>query len=399
MASLNARYFSYRNTASSILENYDSRVPLTQFLKSFFRQHTKYGSRDRKIIADLCYGYFRIGESAREYNLSDQLTIGYFLTHQIDNGYLQSVFPEWVSQIEKSILVKLDFIKSLFPSFNSSHIFPFSAPKSIGLDDSSFSISFLEKPPFFIRLRPGFEKTVLKKLELAKVSFKELAKNCLKIGEHQDLSSILIQNKEYVVQDISSQQTALLFPNVEKPIVMWDACAASGGKSIMFHDYFPASKIYASDLRESILNELQQRFSAADIKAESIFTVDLFSDSAGEIITKNTPATGVDFIIADVPCSGSGTWKRDPEWLRNFKESDLAFFQKRQIAIVQKIAPYLKKDGYLLYITCSVFKSENEDVLKEIELSTELSVVNSKLINGLEAGGDQLFVALLTSKF
>jgi hypothetical protein len=40
---------------------------------------------------------------------------------------------------------------------------------------------------------------------------------------------------------------------------MWDACAASGGKSIMFHDYFPASKIYASDLRELILNELQQR--------------------------------------------------------------------------------------------------------------------------------------------
>jgi len=136
MASLNARYFSYRNTASSILENYDSRVPLTQFLKSFFRQHTKYGSRDRKIIADLCYGYFRIGKSASEYNLSDQLTIGYFLTHQIDNGYLQSVFPEWVSQIEKSILVKLDFIKSFFPSFNSSHIFLF----CVTVNDSFFLI-------------------------------------------------------------------------------------------------------------------------------------------------------------------------------------------------------------------------------------------------------------------
>jgi len=398
MASLNARYFSYRNSASSILESYDGKVPFTQFLKSFFRQHTKYGSRDRKIIAGLCYGYFRIGGSASQYNLIDQLTIGYFLTHQIDNGYLEAVLPEWVSQIENSVVLKLDFIKSYFPSFNSSHIFPFNASKSIGLDDLSFSISFLEKPPFFIRIRPGFEKTVLKKLELVKVSFKELAKNCLKIGEHQDLSSILIQNKEYVVQDISSQQTALLFPNVEKPIVMWDACAASGGKSIMFHDYFPSSKIFASDLRESILNELQKRFSAADIKAESIFTVDLFSDSAGEIITKNTPATGVDFIIADVPCSGSGTWKRDPEWLRNFKESELAYFQKRQIGIVQKIAPYLKKDGHLLYITCSVFKSENEDVLKEIELSTGLTLINSKLINGGEAGGDQLFVALLTSK-
>ena len=398
MASLNARYFSYRNTASSILESYDGKLPFTQFLKSFFRQHAKYGSRDRKIISSLCYGYFRIGKSASEYNLSDQLAIGYFLTHQIDNGYLESVFPEWVSQIENAIQIKLDFIKSLFPSFNSNHIFPFSAAKSIGLDDSSFSISFLEKPPFFIRIRPGFEKTVLKKLELAKISFKQLEKNCLKIGEHKDLSSTLIQNKEYVVQDISSQQTALLFPNVGKPIVMWDACAASGGKSIMFHDYFPASKMYASDLRESILNELKQRFNAVEIQAESIFTVDLFSDAAEEIITKNTPATGFDFIIADVPCSGSGTWKRDPEWLRNFKESDLAFFQKRQIGIVQQIATHLKKDGYLLYVTCSVFKFENEDVLKEIELSTGLTLINSKLINGLEAGGDQLFVALLTSK-
>ncbi len=74
------------------------------------------------------------------------------------------------------------------------------------------------------------------------------------------------------------------------------------------------------------------------------------------------------------------------------------FFQRRQIGIVQKIIPYLKKDGYLLYITCSVFKSENEDVLEEIERSTGLKLVNSKLIDGSENGGDQLFVALLTSK-
>ena len=160
----------------------------------------------------------------------------------------------------------------------------------------------------------------------------------------------------------------------------------------------PTSKIIASDLRESILLELKKRFNEASIQAESIFSVDLFSELADSIIKKNIPSAAFDFIIADVPCSGSGTWKRDPEWLRYFNESELDFFQRRQIGIVQKIIPYLKKDGYLLYITCSVFKSENEDVLEEIERSTGLKLVNSKLIDGSENGGDQLFVALLTSK-
>ena len=398
MASLSARYFSYRNTASSILMGYHGNVPFTQYLKSFFRQHAKYGSRDRKAITDLCYGYFRIGEAASKCALNDQINIGYFLTHQIDNGYLEALMPDWVNDVESSISIKFDFIRSIFPSFNPLLIFPFKSSLSLGLEHSSFPFSFLGKSSFFLRIRPGFEESVSKKLESAKISFKLLGKNSLEISEHKDISSILSLNKECVVQDISSQQTATLFPDVKKPMLVWDACAASGGKSIMFHDYFPTSKIIASDLRESILLELKKRFNEASIQAESIFSVDLFSELADSIIKKNIPSAAFDFIIADVPCSGSGTWKRDPEWLRYFNESELDFFQRRQIGIVQKIIPYLKKDGYLLYITCSVFKSENEDVLEEIERSTGLKLVNSKLIDGSENGGDQLFVALLTSK-
>ena len=399
MASLNARYFSYRNTASSILLGYDGKVPFVQYLKTFFRKHSKYGSRDRKAIADLCYGYFRIGNSAYEYDLTVQLNIGYFLTHQIDNGYLEALIPEWLHEIESTISIKLDFIKSVFPSFNVTLLFPFESALSNGLEHSTFISSFLSRSSYFLRIRPGFEETVLKKLELAKVSFVQHGTNSLEIREHKDISSILLLNKECVVQDISSQQTATLFPDFEKPILMWDACAASGGKSIMFHDHFPTAKVYASDIRASILEELKKRFNESGIQAESIFDVDLFSELADNSIKKNIPSAGVDFIIADVPCSGSGTWKRDPEWLRYFNESELDFFQRRQIGIVRKILPYLKKDGYLLYITCSVFKAENEDVLSEIQRSTDLHVINSKLINGLQNSGDQLFVALLTSRF
>ncbi|MFM2232201.1 MAG: hypothetical protein RJB31_902, partial [Bacteroidota bacterium] len=63
------------------------------YLKKFFKQHKKYGSRDRKIIADLCFGFFRIGNSASAHSLIDQMVMGYFLTHDVDGGYLAFANP------------------------------------------------------------------------------------------------------------------------------------------------------------------------------------------------------------------------------------------------------------------------------------------------------------------
>ncbi len=399
MASQNGRFFSYRNTASQIIKEYNGGVPFIQYLKTYFRKFPKYGSRDRRLIADLCYGYFRIGCSVQQLDLSDQINIGFFLTHQTDNGYLEAVTPEWIEVLGSSIQNKSEYIASLFPFFNSSLIFPFNASLSSGIDKTSLSLSFLQKPSFFIRVRPGCETVVLQKLGKVSVSFLQEDSSCLKIFNHTDLDSIVDLNKDCVVQDISSQKTASLFPDFkQQPIDMWDACAASGGKSIMFHDYFPHAKIHVSDVRESILTELKKRFTSAGIHAASIFQVDFTSATSSNIIKKSIPATGLDFIIADVPCSGSGTWKRDPEWLRKFKEADLEQFQKKQIDIVEKIVPYLKTGGYLMYITCSVFKIENEDVLVAIEKKLGLKKVSASLISGSESGGDSLFAALLTLK-
>lgn len=398
MASHSARFYSYQNTALSIIRSYDFTQPFAQYLKRYFSQHSKFGSRDRRLISGLCYGYFRLGSSANQLSLTDQMQIGFFLTNQTDNGYLELFRFEWLDKIDASVNEKIAFISDTFPSFDPELIFPFEANLSEAIHRSSLSVSILGRSGFFIRIRPGRRASVVQKLLNAHVHFVEHDESCIEIKEQINLETILKINEDCVVQDISSQKTELLFPDFKNAhIDVWDPCAASGGKSIMFYDRFPGARIFVSDLRDSILSQLRDRFSSAGIKAESIFQADLLSSDVDKIIKRNVPKTGFDIILADVPCTGSGTWRRDPEWLRNFNENDLVFYQKRQIQIVENIIPYLKNGGYLLYITCSVFRSENEDVISYLTKERGLKMIESKMISGLETGGDHLFAALLTS--
>jgi 16S rRNA (cytosine967-C5)-methyltransferase len=102
-----------------------------------------------------------------------------------------------------------------------------------------------------------------------------------------------------------------------------------------------------------------------------------------------------DGIIADVPCSGSGTWSRTPEMLSIFRESTLKEYRDRQIHIIQNISGFLKKEKNLVYITCSVFKKENEDMIEAITQKTGLKLLESQLIQGYDRQADTMFVSLL----
>ena len=102
----------------------------------------------------------------------------------------------------------------------------------------------------------------------------------------------------------------------------------------MVHDFFPKAKFYASDVREEILLELHRRFENAGINAEKIFCNDLSHDMAGQVLPSNLPQNGVDLIIADVPCTGSGTWRRSPEWLSSFDVTSIDQYVRLQQKIV-----------------------------------------------------------------
>jgi 16S rRNA (cytosine967-C5)-methyltransferase len=102
----------------------------------------------------------------------------------------------------------------------------------------------------------------------------------------------------------------------------------------------------------------------------------------------------IDFIIADVPCSGSGTWARTPEQLKFFHQEKIAQYALLQQQIVSNAIPSLAKGGYLLYITCSVFKKENEENVNFIQKNLNLELLKSDYLKGYQMQADTLFAAL-----
>jgi 16S rRNA (cytosine967-C5)-methyltransferase len=390
---MGAYFYSYLNTAQAILSSYKFEQPFHVHLKSFFKRNKKYGSRDRKIISNLCFGFFRIGDAATDLSFQDQVIIGYFLSHEFDNGFLATLQPSWVDKIQEVIDHKLTIVQSTYPTFNHHLLFPGVEFLTDGIVPTAILHHHFYQPDFFIRARPGKRKLVEKKLVQHSVPFKVFGESALKLSSGTDLHSIVEIDKEAVIQDISSQSTIDYFPKfADAPVQVWDACAGSGGKSIMTVDYYKQVKLHVSDIREDILDELARRFTDASIQPETLFCTDLQQSLSKQVVDAHLPNEGVDLIVADVPCTGSGTWGRSPEWLKGFDLDLIDSYQSRQKKIVANLPQHLKQGGYLLYITCSVYQQENEEVADFLKSTSGLSLIKQGVLH--QDGGDYLFAAL-----
>src|SRR5690606_33804989 len=169
---------------------------------------------------------------------------------------------------------------------------------------------------------------------------------------------------------------------------VWDCCAASGGKSILVNDLLGNIELTVSDVRESILVNLHKRFRTAGIKKYDPFVADLTKKKAKIQMEKE----GMDLVIADVPCSGSGTWGRTPEQLRYFDCKQIDEYVTRQERIVRNTYPCLKKGGLLLYVTCSVYGRENEEQVRKFE-EDGMQVISTGVLKGRKA--DTMFCGLV----
>lgn len=384
-------FHRYSNYAISLLENYHGNEPFHLYLKKYFSANKKHGSKDRKAISSICYNYFRLGFGVSSVlTVTEKLLLATFLLENKVSRLLEEFNPDWNKKIEEGIQAKVEIVEDIF---NADNIFPFKDELSNAININQFNLSFLIQPKLFIRIRPGREKQVFNKLKTANISFEKLTKSCLAFSNNEKVSIILSIDKEVVIQDYNSQRTINLLRDQEglpaENISVWDCCAASGGKSILAHDLFKNIKLTVSDTRKNILQNLKFRFEKAGIKNYTSFIADLSIFPPVEGI-KGRP----DLIIADVPCSGSGTWSRTPEQLSFFNKKEINRFAELQQKIVSNAAKYLKEDGYLLYITCSVFKKENEENVTFIQQKTSLKLIKSEYLKGYEMQADTLFVAL-----
>ena len=371
-----------------MLEKYNGNEPFASFQKKYFGADKKYGSNDRKQISHLCYCFFRLGKALRDISVEERILIALFFCSDLSNEILQHLKPELNKYVHLPTEKKLLIINS---SLSIQDIFPWKEELSIGIDSEKFCGSFLIQPDFFLRLRPGQEEKVIRKLSAAEINFREINPSCLALQNASKIDAVIELDKEAVVQEFNSQKTGKFLPlNADHlSLTAWDCCAGSGGKSIMLHDLFPDVELTVSDIRESILANLKKRLSKARIKNYNSFVADLTQPDI------KLQTSGFKLVLCDIPCTGSGTWSRTPEQLYYFDEKKITAYASLQKKIVSNIIPYLQPGGYLLYITCSVFKKENEEVVDFLKNQFSFEIIKMETLKGYDKKADTMFAALL----
>ena len=281
-----SRFHSYINSAAQIIDQYSGKEPLASFLQSHFRSNKKYGSRDRKIISNLCYSFFRLGKQSENIPVEEKILLALFLTSHGPDELLEALRPEWNQLLKEAggLDSQLKFIKSGFPSFNESALFPWKEELSEGIEINEFRQSHLRQPDLFLRVRPGNWETVIEKLQTNRSDtwFEIVNKQCIALPNSTKLDGVIELNKEAVIQDYSSQRIGefleIIKEKINEPISVWDACAGSGGKSILAKDILGDVDLTVSDIRESILINLEKRFNQAEIKNYQSLIGDLASN-------------------------------------------------------------------------------------------------------------------------
>jgi 16S rRNA (cytosine967-C5)-methyltransferase len=162
----------------------------------------------------------------------------------------------------------------------------------------------------------------------------------------------------YVIQDEASQLvTSILDPRPGERVL--DACAAPGGKTTyMAQRMENKGEIYALDFSNEKLDLIQEICQRLGIKIVKV----LRADAAASLPLSKSLVFGR--VLADVPCSGFGTLRRNPDLKWRKGEKDIKRLSELQFSILSNLSAYVEKRGVLIYSTCTVFHEENEDVVK-----------------------------------
>ena len=229
--------------------------------------------------------------------------------------------------------------------------------KAYGLDITRSICQYNQMVPVTaIRLRrPEAEAQLLAEgIELAPGAFLASAR---RVQQGEVTGTAAFRAGLCVIQDEASQLVAALIGYGARIL---DCCAAPGGKTAAIADHNPNANIIAVDLhphRARLLRKLLSAHHPLEIETGNLRL--LAADA------RTLPfAAKFDRVLADVPCSGTGTLSRNPEIKWRLVPQDLADLQIRQVAILRSAMSRVAPGGRLIYSTCSLEREENEDVIE-----------------------------------
>lgn len=335
------KMFRKHHLLTILEETSRSPLPLDVFLRDYFRRHKAVGSKDRREICEILYGIVRWR------GLIDARCIKPVTWEKRLDTYLEK------PQVKKEdpLHVQVSFPKTFFDKL--SEAYGEKRAMELCLDSNG-------EAPTTIRVNSlkTSREALLKKWKLEyDVSPSIHSKNGIIFKKRINFFG-LPEFKEgfFEVQDEGSQIVASFVKATPNDHVL-DYCAGSGGKTLAFApDMKNKGQIYLYDIRPYALLEAKKRLKRAGIQNGQ------FLDE--NKLKKKGMIGKMNWILLDVPCSGSGTLRRNPDMKWKFEPEMIKRLVKEQREIFDKVLKFLHSNGKIVFATCSIFPEENEQQIE-----------------------------------
>ncbi|MEE1899976.1 methyltransferase domain-containing protein [Flavobacterium rakeshii] len=198
----------------------------------------------------------------------------------------------------------------------------------------------------------------------------------------------------FEVQDASSQLVAR-FLDVAPGMRVVDTCAGAGGKTLHMASIMEnKGQLIAMDIYESKLKQLKLR-----AKRNSVFNIDYRVIESTKVIKKLHEKA--DRVLIDAPCSGLGVLKRNPDSKWKLQPEFIDNIKNTQREVLENYSKMVKPGGKLVYATCSVLPSENEEQVKHFlttEIGKQFTFVKDNKVLASDSGFDGFYMALMERK-
>lgn len=336
-----------------IIDNYNGDVPFHLYFNQLIKKNRNWGSKDRKLYRHYAFQYFRLGHFVKQFENT--------------NAVLDFICQD-------------DFIEKV----DTNQIFQNQSLISKKINHQTWSKGMLHQRPIYLAINKKYRNKLLAFLKDSIIEYKELYELILQLP-FDTSCQMIIDNGWAWIMDVASQKI-IDKVEIKEYDSVWDCCSGAGGKSLFLKNKFNFKwSLTCSDIRPNIINNLKQRFQVLGFSMPHVLQKDLTIELLGNNL--------FDVVIADVPCSGSGTWGRNPENLLKFKVEEIETYANLQKKIVTHAIHSLKPGGNLYYMTCSVFEKENELNRDYIinELGLELIEDAYSFLNDTES--DYLYMA------
>lgn len=354
----------------------EKKVPADQELARIFRRNRRYGSHDRRFYANAVFSIFRWkgwlgnlrqnGPRVALYSLlleADTLNPRLEALAEIagvDPGSIQPLGNLELLEEKARALADIGACseppdcEDLAPEWVWDHL-----PFKDGQLYRSWVGSLQQALPVWLRFFSEKEDKALKLLRDNGIDPRQHPAVTAAWQVEKNISREILNRKEancIQIQDLASQCVGLAC-EAKSGEDWWDVCAGAGGKTLQLADLMGNSgMVIASDARSRALRNLNMRLRNSN--------VDIVKTRKMEV-EDATPELGVfDGVLIDAPCSGSGTWGRNPDARWRTEPEFVQRCAESQLKILRNTAESVKPGGKLVFAVCSLFREETIDIVE-----------------------------------